>query len=162
MRVPLWLKLPGLAGGGRRIRRVVDQVDLWPTVLELVGRDSSSFERPRFGDSLLGFEEAARMPSLSIARLNKNSARTQESVVSGVAKLIHCRSTVRPHHSLEIFDLAEDPLERRPLGGADSLRAGSLRAQLHLSTIRWEPAQSTQTEVEEDLEQSLRALGYIE
>jgi arylsulfatase A-like enzyme len=167
-RVPLLLRLPGGQPAGRD-ERVVELVDLVPTILHLVGIDSRG---PFAGDVLLDPSKTVAAATGGKAFTVGRPADSQLLWRRGDLKLIrdHRRPDRRrrDHAEHELYDLEDDPGETRDLAAERQPEVRSLELELeeHVRASR----QRTQTggfeeEVVElpDAEQErLRALGYVE
>jgi arylsulfatase A-like enzyme len=161
LRVPFIAKFPRGWGAGRRVTALAQQVDVLPTVLDYLGREVPA---PVQGRSLLlavaGHEEEAP-PAFAFVDVN---GRTAESVVdrSGRWKLIRTTYADRPRPRLALYDLASDPGERRNLAPDEPVVAGWLETLLEVHT-RDSAGQlaADPTELDEDIESRLRALGYV-
>ena len=169
LRVPLAVRFPGAAGGGRRVAQVVQQIDLLPSLLALLdvpvpadveGRDLSLLWRQ--GDAQP--QEPGFVSEALFSDTRKSAFRF------GFLKLIVNEDEPRLWRAgtpWELYDLARDPGEqhnlitRRPLAGRYlwglfQTRRG-LQARLQ---ARWQGGREV-TLSREDIEQ-LRGLGYIE
>lgn len=157
LRVPLLLKLPAGEGAGQRIGRVVEQMDVAPTLLRLAGADVPSVMQ---GVDLLQGTGVDRTSSALLAR--QPHFRHVESILSRGRKLVHSRVYDRPRPRIQLFDLATDPEERVDLADRHGVEAGFLRSRLRLAEILWRPATVGQAAIDEELERSLRAVGYLD
>ena len=165
LRVPLIVKLPAGERAGERVQRLVEQMDVAPTLLRL-----SAAEVPAAGDMQgvdllrpavdLDGSDAARKSFALLAR--QPQFRHVESIVSRGFKLVHTRVYERPRPQTQLFDLASDPAERVDLAGRRGVKAGFLRSRLRLAELLWRPATVGQAEIDEELERSLRAVGYLD
>lgn len=159
LRVPLIVKLPHGRSRGTRIGHVVEQIDVAPTVLNLVGLG----RRPEMqGFDLLQPADRAH-DSVAFALLARQPRyRHVESIVEGDRKLIHYEIYDRPRRRSELFDLVADPDERRDLSAQFPIEAGFLRMRLRWNQMLWRPAEVAPAEIDEELRQSLRAVGYLD
>ncbi len=118
--VPLIFSHPDLEQGGLR-EESVSLIDVLPTVLEFIGLES-----PRLtGRSLLHPSPDAQAPiymEAELARIDFGLAPLR-GAVSGQYKLIEA-----PH--LELYDLEQDPQERRNLASSEVARVQTLREWL--------------------------------
>jgi arylsulfatase A-like enzyme len=173
--VPLLVLEPYRQGGGRRIGRPVELVDLYPTLRDLVapGREVAALE----GESLLPFlrgrdeEEAARAGAFLHAF----------SQAGGGSPLTHFRSVQESRFKLvfhppregrkgeeparyELYDLVADPLEERDLASAhpeELSRLGSLLADWMDGRLWVYPPKDLAARRGEETMKALRALGYV-
>lgn len=180
--VPLLVRGPGVPGG-RRLKNPVPMVDLMPTLLDLMGVDGSGAEMGRSQAALIRGApepEDAQRAIYSEAwaerayRAKGFDLIPQPTVALrlGSLKLIRSRTDLRDptRFRYELYDLVSDPLERvdlypgKPHLGEDLVRM--LRrhdaAVEALHDRLGEPAANAEPAVDPDLEEKLRALGYIE
>jgi arylsulfatase A-like enzyme/Flp pilus assembly protein TadD len=161
LRVPLVMRGPGLAAG-TRLEPVVRLIDLFPTVLDLLG------VAPPAGVTLEGRSVAAAMrggtsegdfPSYaeSLVPLVHYGWSDLRSIRDGRWKYI-----LAPR--AELYDLSTDPGERTNLLDAQPARARALRAALESelrkeqSALAGDPGAAA---VPPDLLEKLGALGYV-
>lgn len=173
-RVPLLLRLPRGAGGGRVEDWRVSSVDLMPTMLELLGLPvPARVEGESYAGALLG-REAWIGRSRAYAQATKpHDARHEAGRVWRNAdkcravweqrwKLQHCPLVPRS----ELYDLSRDPGEQRNLlgKGAEATARQTARRLSRELTAWSESARPLKTIAESSPEviQQLRALGYVE
>ncbi|MDH3198742.1 MAG: sulfatase, partial [Candidatus Krumholzibacteria bacterium] len=173
MRVPLVVKAPGLPP--RAERGPVEQVDLMPTVLALLGVEASPglpgrdlFAPPAAsaaGESAPVFIERDRPPPWR-----------QQGVIVGASKLFVVQeidsSSIPPagrgtevpvenvRAGIYLYDLAADPGERTNLYSESDAKAMELLGVVaeHFATRRF---QETAVDLDPELIQKLRSLGYL-
>jgi arylsulfatase A-like enzyme/Flp pilus assembly protein TadD len=162
--VPLIVRLPGGAGGGRTVDDAVSHVDLLPTVLDLVGVAPPAGIHGRSLTPLLaghgqdgdGGERAVY--SESLYPLLHYGWAPLRALRSGSLKLI---AAPRP----ELYDLAGDPGERTDLTSARRPEARALLrrlAELRERIERDAPAPAAEpAALDEAALEQLRALGYV-
>jgi arylsulfatase A-like enzyme len=168
MGVPFILALPFRLEPGVVVEPLVRNVDVWPTVLDLVGlpqlpnADGRSLV-PAITAAARG-EPAGESP-VAFAYLDRNWANRDKpsaplvSVVSnGRRLLLH----THPERKLELFDHATDPKEQNNIAGERPDWVAELEPQIEQS-MREQPVWGTPREVEIDemSQELLRALGYI-
>jgi arylsulfatase A-like enzyme len=132
VRVPMLVAAPGLTDEEVRVRRPASLVDLAPTVLDLLGLPSPSAYQ---GRSLL-------YPDERMALFCTDYSLGLVGLRDGRWKLIHELDSGRS----QLYDLEEDPQEKRDLAGehperVDAYRRHLLRwvaAQKHLVTMKWD------------------------
>jgi arylsulfatase len=159
-RVPLIIRAPGAWGAGRRVEASASHVDLMPTILEWLSTEVPEHVMGRSLTPLMTGEESAGRPSYMEYNLFWKS---QRALFDGRYKLI------APEDGSEglMYDLEQDPLEVAPLtaghphypvldGQLDALLQ-ALDAQIAGLGEEGEPVL-----LPEELERSLRSLGYIQ
>ncbi|MGI9590745.1 MAG: sulfatase family protein, partial [Myxococcota bacterium] len=173
-RVPLLLRLPGGAGGGRAEEWRLSNVDLMPTLLELLGLPvPQAIDGESFAGALLGREAwiggqpiyaEATKPHDALHQAGRAwpNAEKCRAIWDDPWKLQHCPVRGR----LELHDLAEDPGEQRnllgPAGSASQREAGRrLGRQLATWSQSADPLETIAERSPEVIEQ-LRALGYVD
>ncbi len=167
LRVPLVLCAPGIAA--QRVGAPVRAVDVLPTLLELFGLRAERAQ-PFAGTSLLPLLFATPAPPAGgegreepelLAEIRLKDGHHANALVRGRWKLIEDVSNAR----FLLFDLEEDPLERRDLASeqpgrvaelARALRERIEEAARHGAAL---PPSASVTHTEEDL-RHLEDLGY--
>jgi arylsulfatase len=166
--VPLILSLPFRVDGGLVVDPLVRNVDIWPTVLDLLGLPAL---READGVSLVPMMQAsARGESAEVppskAYLDQvwgqidQAARPLVGIQRDTERVIF--NQVDRERSLQIYDLATDPRERHNLRKTPPAWADELGADLDAAfagTPPWGEAKSVELDAME-LNQ-LRALGYV-
>jgi arylsulfatase A-like enzyme len=176
LKVPLIIKFPGGRFGGQRVRPNVRLVDIVPTVLAEVGRP-----RPRVkldGQSLLPVLEGRETEDrLCLSYLPDNifadPMPSKISLIRGRYKIIlnekfperaYTYFSPPPPEppSVELFDLSRDPEERHNLANErpDVARQMVAEAQAYLTAAR-SGGPGRKALMDKELEERLRALGYI-
>jgi arylsulfatase A-like enzyme len=171
--VPLIAKLPGRAWAGSRSGHLVSLVDVAPTVLSLAApgatfaSDGVSLLRstPRAGvgrsRQFVQMPRASAIVAVRDARY-KVVIRTLSTTTALVAGL---DSGAEIGFDAEVYDLLEDPLERKDI----ALRRGDLVSAAASCLSRWlgeSPARvvpdSTSAEPSGEMLERLRSLGYVQ
>ncbi len=171
LRVPLLVRTPGQTSGGT-IERLVSLIDLAPTVLELAGiAKPASFEGTSFTLDLAprGIRETVRR---SIARILDDRPATvayseRHKQTDGEAASAHARAIVDASDKLiesadgtrAFYDLAADPREQKPVEPDAKLAAELVR--IHEYATR-EGSQAGERELDEQEQEALKALGYVQ
>lgn len=161
LRVPLLLRGPRV-GAGRVVEAVVQHVDLFPTLLALLGLDvPAGIEgrnlRPLLaGSDTEGFDAAAvaLLPAAWAGKRSGGLDPARAAVRRGRFELV-----LAPDGARELYDLEDDPSELRDLAGSRPDVVRALAAELE----RWlgaDPAATEGEAVDGELWQQLRALGY--
>jgi arylsulfatase A-like enzyme len=168
--VPLILSLPFRLEPGVVIQERTQNVDLWPTVLEMVGQPPLE---PADGRSLLpqilavarGEPEPDASPAIAIAHLDRSWGQKQREPMPqvGVAFGDHrFVLTTGPESRDELFDRRGDHFETRNVLGAHPELARQLR-EVARDYLQAEPPWQDQVptvELDEMEINQLRALGY--
>lgn len=161
LRVPLIMRYLPAWPTGTVVAQTARHVDLMPTVLDLCGIPTVNGLEGRSLVPLLRAPEASRdsRPVYSEVFHGGSYAR---AVQDGGFKLIE--SHAGPRTLWLLFDLAEDPEERRPLD-ADAHPRGPQLKQL-LASFRERSLQGAvapqMVQVDLDTKEELRALGYLQ
>ncbi len=161
LHVPFIASGPGIAP--QRVSRPVSLIDLMPTVLELAGLVAESLPGRSLLPALSGKRQLESVPvySESLMRLDfHGDPLLFRSLRADNLKLV---LDFRRERKL-FFDLAADPAEQNNLGSEAPGRRRMLEAliqahQANLSAGRRITAATT--DIPEDLEARLRALGYV-
>ena len=172
VRVPMLWRLPGGAGGGRRIETPVTLVDLVPTLLELLEHEEAGdavFQGRSFAHLLTGEAGDAAEPQVTSVRVEKEfdyatPAPRGDLNIAVIHENWKGIWNVEPDR-FELYALDRDPGEREDLATAEPDRARELRAAverwfLERPTVPGGPAPATPIDPG-DLER-LRVLGYVE
>ena len=168
LHVPLIIKPPG-STSPKRDGRLANLVDLYPTTLDLAGLRS---DHPWHGPSLLAPAASPQPPTFFeletslyfwYPKVKEMHKRSEEwFAIRDGDFVLHSR---RPKDRWELYDVAEDPGERRPLDtGHPAFQALRLKLDAHLEEMKrlashWgrsRPANLSPADVER-----LRALGYV-
>jgi arylsulfatase A-like enzyme len=158
--VPLLLKLPGRRYAGRIAGAPVEGVDVFPTLLELLGQPV-----PRLcdGRSLLGV--TGTLARISRTRYTQSNGAELVAVVSNPwkfsfrTKLSPVPSQIAPEHpARELFRLDVDPREEVNL----CVREDKVSAQLEQALRALLPAPSPAPPIDQETLRRLRSLGYLE
>ncbi|HEU4427114.1 MAG TPA: sulfatase [Myxococcota bacterium] len=167
--VPLLMALPFRVDGGLIVDPLVRNVDIWPTVLDLLGLPA-----------LQGADGVSLVPAmLAAARGERTDVPPAQAYLDQVwgqiameprplaslqrenQRVIYNRA--QPDETLQVFDLATDPRERRNLSANPPAWLAELRPQLDASfaasATPWGETKSV--EIDEMELAQLRALGYV-
>jgi arylsulfatase A-like enzyme len=170
-RVPLLIGLPFQLSQGIRVDTPVSNVDIWPTILDLVGlpplpgADGRSLV-PLILSAARGGSDGGE-PRPSFAHLDRRWGRTKDqsdplvSVTDGSLRLF---LPVNDPSKAELYDLAADPGEKQNLAEtrtADRDRlAAMVKGHMEGASIPWGQAPA-EVELDEMRLNQLRALGYM-
>jgi arylsulfatase A-like enzyme len=162
IRVPLLMVAPGRLPAGRRVDQLVRQVDIMPTLLDLLGcpvppgLDGTSLvpaARGRAELDLEAFVEACGRVH-GTPRDRRHGWRTP--------RWKYIAAPHAPDLGEELYDLERDPRERRNLAASDPVRLAELRARVAAVEATAEPPEELSAADQEVVEQRLRDLGYLE
>jgi len=163
IRVPLLLVAPDRLPAGRTTAQLVRQVDLMPTLLDLLGiavppgLDGVSLLPAVIAGVDLGLE--AFLEACGRVRGTARDRRTGWR--TAVWKYITAPQA--PGVPDELYDLTADPHERRNLAAREPARVAEFRARIAAVEAMTVEAAPALTEAEEEaVAQRLRDLGYIE
>jgi arylsulfatase A-like enzyme len=165
IRVPLLIVGGGVAAG-QSVRQPVSLLDVAPSVLELIGLPAEpSFEGRSLAPLLRGGSPAAGTHA-AISELERVEERGPEMRLHSRAVSDGARKAIlTPSGGLEVYDLATDPRERRPLVGARAVEVASplapFAAEQRALAARPRDLKRSQSAVIDDAtKEKLRALGY--
>jgi len=168
---PLILRLPGTVLAGSRHTEVVGNVDVMPTVLDLLGIESpGAMDGTSFADLLAG-EQGVPRPPVFAEGTKPHAEETDEDVWLNAD---NCR-TIRagnwklvqrtPEDELELYDLARDPGETNDLLATASGAPGDLVRELTDRLEAWSarvPRHRAAHDLSEEALRQLESLGYTE
>ncbi len=171
IRVPLILHLPeglrrelGIGARGGAIDQQVELMDLYPTLLELLGVPLEHSIQAR---SLVPLLRGEKLPDRDAFSESTRAVPTEvKSLRSGRYKLIWAAPKRGPEREPRVFlfDLRDDPEEFNDLSAELPEVTAALRARLE-ALISGSPPRTYEEEVPEDVPEDLRkeleALGYV-
>ena len=159
---PLIIKFPGQSVGVR-VGEAVQHIDLLPTILSNVGldippaldgRDLTDFAG---GDAL----PTDGVPSEIYSHLRLGRGPLNHSLVSGQWKLI--RRLGEESWQVSLFDWRQDPNETNDLADERPVLAAVLSASIDRKVASGEEAEvAEEVPLSQEMEEDLRALGYLE
>jgi arylsulfatase A-like enzyme len=160
IRVPLIVHFPGQEFRGKRVQGRARHVDLFSTMLQHGGVPAPAGTDSFSLIDLLNGSDAHDRPVFSELSLD---GQNEKSLISGHYKIIH-RGKGKPEY--ELFHLANDPLEKTNIFKQEPLVSGYMKQMLK----RWSREQSKKGEahksekavLDEDTEEMLRGLGYLQ
>ena len=166
VRVPLLLRWPDRIPAGRVLTQPVELVDLAPTILDLIGVESSkAFQGRSLAASLRGDEPLDPDRPIYLYRRHFDAEYADGTYVKGRQfgirwgrwKYIDASDQGRT----ELFDLASDPQERTDRSRSDADQAARLAEKL----TEWRRSHTSDPairEISDGDREALEALGYIE
>lgn len=159
LHVPMVFLVPGSAP--RRVAAPVSNLDVVPTLLDLVGRTDAPADLE--GSSLrelLAGRPAGGSAAPYVERVQRSWWISQRAVSDGRFKLIgYSNPPGSPLRRVHLFDLAADPGETVDLATRERAALGRLRGEL-TSWMRLDPAPGRGAE--DEVEKRLRAVGYLQ
>ncbi|MCK4496290.1 MAG: sulfatase [Candidatus Aminicenantes bacterium] len=175
LKVPLVIKFPGSKFKGKEIGNIVSLVDVMPTVLEEMGIDFSDLNID--GRSLFpvieGKEKGDRTFLADIGSNVLNSRIPQKiSMNMGKDKLIlnkkfstkdldfflYAPPALKP---IELYDLKQDSIERKDIADKKSVLVNQIIRQINEIYSKAKKRKISRPEIDEELLEQLKALGYI-
>ena len=155
-RVPLIIRSP-MALGGSQVSDVVETIDLMPTLLELVGATAPEQAQGRSAAPLLRGEELEPKSAFSESRFFGR----QRAVTNSAERLIFSQESGR----IELYEYKRDIQEQEDLASRDPNTVSQLKREL-TDWFDWmrstEVATSGYGELDPEVEEQLRALGYLD
>jgi arylsulfatase A-like enzyme len=172
IRVPLIIRVPGLAAG-TRVGSLVRSIDLMPTMLAGAGVDAKLWPAMD-GVSLLPLMQTGKSETALTAYADAVNLLTYQRpydaaiedrrddklycLIDGSSKLIYHQ--LRPDQS-ELYDLARDPLEQRNLAATEGATLTGLKGQL-IEREALSDIMPGATPTDRERMERLRSLGYIQ
>ncbi len=157
VRVPLMIRLPAGAEGGRRIDDPVRLIDVAPTILDLIG-----LEAPEefHGTSLAAALEGGRVRVPSVYGETRRSERSLHYWLDAERRLKLVEDRVQGRRWL--FDFERDPDEEHDLAAQHPEIVAELAARLDalLEALDLEPGSEPEP-LDEEARERLEALGYL-
>jgi len=175
LRVPLLVKFPGSRFRGTKISTIVSLVDVMPTILETLQVDVSelSFDGKSLFPIIEGKENEDRYFWADIGDNVLNSHVPQKrSTNRGAEKFILNKRYLEEDLSffgypppatgpVELYDLENDPREEHNIADDRVELVNKLILSIEAIYSQAKKRRPRKTEIDEDLKEQLRALGYI-
>ena len=161
LHIPLIIRFPGGSWQGVTVPDTVQQIDILPTVLDVVGVDLPAGLEGRSLTRLAARPGQQGAPPPVISVLDKVEIRNVESIVWGRYKLIHYLVYDQPRPELELYDLTVDPGETRNLATEEPILVGYLKTLL--SAAREDRGyEALDAQLDDEMRAQLEVLGYLE
>ncbi len=175
IKVPLLIRYPPLIPGGVRRSEQVDLLRLAPTLLELAGLlGKAGFVRPSLLRDTGGQPALFESPLLSQGAIENRSLRAAQIRAIGGQAVRALAPDVRQagvrwqswkyvatgSHE-ELYDLGNDPGETHNLAAARPETAAVLKTELRSWAAAYPLRQTGVADANADLQETLRALGYV-
>lgn len=161
--VPLVVRFPGM-GEGRRVVPPVQHIDFVPTLLAYAGLPEPPQVEGRnllplvSGKGVWGTERGAAGEAV-YSYLDVDGHQAASATTLGW-RMIETRA---PRAGARLYDRRQDPGERRDRAGAYAVRAGLLRSLLRERESRQgHRLEAGEGQLDDELREQLRALGYID
>jgi arylsulfatase A-like enzyme len=159
LHIPLFIRNPGGRGGGVEVESFIDLIDLMPTLLAAVGAPVPESVQGRDMSALLR-GEAVDHPEITFATATQRHPGLYSARTARYKLLYDLDSSWE-----RLFEMVEDGAEWENVGPREPHVADELRDRL-LTHIRDSldegTLESEQAEIPEDLQERLRALGYLQ
>jgi len=159
LHVPLVIRWPGRDHAGRRVAARARHLDLVPTFLDILGRPGD----PALpGRSLVPDVEGRAAPEAAPAESWLDlDGRVVDSVILGDWKLVRSLARARNQPPAAVYDLASDPGETRDRSGDAGIPLELLEALMRSPRLAGRPAAGTAVVIDQELQDRLRAVGYL-
>jgi arylsulfatase A-like enzyme len=156
--VPVMIRFPG-GKDPQIVSKVVEVVDLMPTILELAGQPIPAGIQ---GSSVVPILEGAGQPPYVAFGESPQSGGQRFAAFGGMGMVSGIGG-----EGAELFDLNLDPLELVNLAGGEADRLGVMIRHLEawekmVAVTSLDPALRTEEELDEDTLKQLKSLGYIQ
>ena len=169
LHVPLAFAAPGLLRENGVVRQTVELLDVTPTVLDLLG---IAPPESMHGTSLVPYLERVVVSEVGRPAFSEYGSSQIRTVQFGDWKLVdnpdhdspYCLPGAPEDHyplaKVELYNLADDPLETTNLADRYPDKVAELRALIHRRFANLPSSLDTQ-DLPEDLRKELEALGYV-
>jgi arylsulfatase A-like enzyme len=163
LHVPLVIKFPSGEGAGSVVNTTVGQVDIVPTVIATVGLSMPPGVQGRNLVPLIEGGGAGDESTPVYSYILKQRWRDVASVTAAGRKLVWYRIYDSPRSRVELYDLARDPGEKENLAAMEPVLTGYFMSVLKDAELSWAGRAPTEESVmTEEMEERLRALGYLQ
>ena len=172
IRTPLIIRFPGGQFGGRRIPRLVSNIDIVPTINHLLGLEDNEYIEGQSFAGLIDGPLGPRSPVFSEATQPWWNSRFDDDPLWPNRGKYQCIRTLRhkymfrlPDHKFGFYDLQNDPMEQNNLLKSISASEAELVESLRSNLEDWRNdvcliALPKQLDSEKAM-QMLRSLGYV-
>jgi arylsulfatase A-like enzyme len=178
LRVPLIIKFPDSRFRGQKISAIVRLIDVLPTILEELGidQDEKMFDGRSLIPILKGRKKESRTFLADVADTAERSPTSRIpmkiAVNSGDSKLVLNREYRKeyleslpepppPNPPIELYNLRDDPGEKKNIADQQTDIVRRLTAQVKSLYQNAQKRQPVKAGMTKELENELRALGYI-
>ena len=172
LHVPLIVKWPTGARTGK-VAELASQLSIFPTIVEQAGLESPYNEYPSLDRYVDGIDQPTRvMSEITWEPKATRGASMKISLISGTLKYILTMRGDAPDEQFvsevveeELYDLSSDPGERTNLLPGAAGELGNMRREarqfIEQAKIMRAERRGQEIVLDEELEEQLRALGYI-
>ena len=158
LHIPLLVRNPAAANGGRRIENIVELVDLMPTLLSITGAETKAHLQGQDVSSYL------RKNPTEDSRVSFATATSKNPALYSIRTRQHKFIFNVDTGKSQLFDLLQDPGEEQDHSAREPKMAQQLEDELKAHIVESVASGAFQPEVspisDEDLER-LRSLGYL-
>jgi arylsulfatase A-like enzyme len=168
IRVPLIIRPPGGAPDARRLRQVVQLIDLGPTILALTGEPDSRPTQGRSFASLLGAGAISSWPGLAYSELFEDplvDAQLYTKIHIAALTTERLSYLARRDGGAELYDPQTDPAENASLAATEGEGAAEAARGLSEHVAACEAFSRLVGKVSDPMtpeqREQLRALGYL-
>ena len=159
--IPLVIKFPHGLGRGEVVTTTARQVDVLPTILEVLGHELPARLE---GRSLLSELDGQGGPATSVTAFSHLARRRGEwtTATQGQRKLIRTTFAGDGSQHVRLFELQDDPTERSDVAALHPVWRGYLLSQLrHFDSLSRRDEEAPAAEIPPELRERLEALGYM-
>jgi len=162
--VPLIVRMPRGEGGGRRVRSLVEHVDLLPTILHFLGQEETQgIQGESFLDMLIAGAEETAEAGNAVAQIELRGRKASSLIEEGWKVIV--QQDDGNYAYPQLYFRQEDREEKENLApdrpGLSRYLAARLQAIETATGQAIEGGQISDEELEK-LEEELRALGYLD
>jgi len=173
--IPLIVKLPGLSEGKREVLKIVQPVDILPTILEILGHEDEDLQAQFQGFSLLSGDARQHAvaellaPAPPIELFFKWAATASDLLRSKYDRRLRAFRDHRFKYvwafngQEELYDLVTDPGESCNLVGTEEKKLTEFRQYREAWEYkhRGDEEEMSLTELDQDVMKRLKGLGYL-
>lgn len=175
LKVPLIMKFPDSKFRAKRIESIVSLVDVMPTILEELGIDDKDLRmdgrslHPLLNgktqdDRVFFADRKSRITDSNTSQrvtINEGKMKLILNKVFNPQELTYYLYPPPPTPPIELYDLREDPAEKKNIADERAELVRRLTAQVESLYKNARPRQPAKTKMTKELEDQLRALGYL-
>jgi len=175
LHIPLIVKLPGLSEGKKEVLKIVQPVDIFPTILEILGYEDEEVRTQFQGFNLLSSDQRqfavaellAPVPPFEF--LSKRTGKASDLLRSKYDRRLRAFRDHRfkyvwaSNGQEELYDLVADPGESFNLAGTEEEKLAEFRRYREAweDEHRRDEEEISLTELDQDVLERLKGLGYL-